>query len=108
MDVFLETENNGTEDNVSNVSILGGVFVFCIYRRSGGVIVGDLGLCCCGPALNVSVSDGQYYCSSADYFPLFVDRTSHCILRYYIVSLIELRRIDSMGVVESVVVACSV
>ena len=25
----------------------------CIYRMPGGVNVGDLGLCCCGPAFNV-------------------------------------------------------
>ena len=33
--------------------LLGGVYVPCIYRMPGGVIVGDSGLCCCGPAFNV-------------------------------------------------------
>ena len=34
--------------------LLGGVYVSCIYRMPGGVIiVGDSGLCCCGPAFNV-------------------------------------------------------
>ena len=34
----------------------------------GGVIVGDSGLCCCGPAFNVS---RQLF--ERNYFPLFVD-----------------------------------
>ena len=33
--------------------LLGGVYVHCIYRMPGGVIVGDSGLCCYGPAFNV-------------------------------------------------------
>ena len=33
--------------------LLGGVYVPCIYRMPSRVIVGDSGLCCCGPAFNV-------------------------------------------------------
>ena len=29
--------------------LLGGVYVPCIYRMPGRVIVGNLGLCCCMP-----------------------------------------------------------
>ena len=29
--------------------LLGGVYVLCINRMPGGVLVGDLGLCCCIP-----------------------------------------------------------
>ena len=35
------------------VFILGGVYVPCINRMPGGVIVGDAGLCCCVPTFNV-------------------------------------------------------
>ena len=48
--------------------ILGGVYVPCIYRMPGGVIVGDSGLRCCGPAFNVW---GQWF--ERNYFPLFVN-----------------------------------
>ena len=50
-------------------SCLGGVYVRCIHRMPGGVIVGDSGLCSCGPALNVMC---DVKCSSAI--------TSHCLL----------------------------
>ena len=33
--------------------LLGGVYVPDIYHMPGGVIVGDSGLCCCGPTFNV-------------------------------------------------------
>ena len=32
--------------------LLSGVYVPCIYRMPGGVIVGDSGLFCCGPAFS--------------------------------------------------------
>ena len=46
--------------------LLCGVYVPCIYRMPGGVMVGDSGLCCCGPAFNV-------WCQlfKRNYFPLF-------------------------------------
>ena len=47
--------------------LLGGVYVPCIY----GVIVGDSGLYCCGPAF--SVWRQLFECN---HFPLFVDSTS--------------------------------
>ena len=49
-------------------SILGGIYVPCIYRMPGGVIVGDSGLCCCGSAFNVW---RQLF--ERNYFPFFVD-----------------------------------
>ena len=51
-------------------SLLDGVYVPCIYRTPGGVIVGDSGLWCCGPAFNVW---RQLF--ERNYFPLFVDWT---------------------------------
>ena len=36
------------------LSSLGGVYVPCTYLMPGGVIVGDSGLCCYGPAFNVA------------------------------------------------------
>ena len=42
--------------------LLGGVYIRCIHRMPGGVIVGDSGLCCCGPAFNVTC---DVHCSSA-------------------------------------------
>ena len=47
--------------------LLGRVYVPCIHRMPGGVIVGDSGLCCCGPAFNVMC---DINCSSA-ITPLF-------------------------------------
>ena len=44
------------------------VYLPCIYRMPGGVIVGNSGLCCCGPALNVW---RQLF--ERNYFTLFVD-----------------------------------
>ena len=49
--------------------LLGGDYVCCVHRMPGGVIEGDSGLCCCGPAFNVMC---DVNCSSAI--------TSHCML----------------------------
>ena len=49
--------------------LLGGVYVHCIHRMPGGVIIGDLGLCRCGPAFKVMC---DVNCSSVF--------TSHCLL----------------------------
>ena len=43
-------------------------YVRCIHRMPGGVIVGDSGICCCGPAFSVMC---DVNCSSA--------MTSHCL-----------------------------
>ena len=51
--------------------LLGGVYVRCIHRMPGGVIVGDSSLCCCGPAFNVMCDVNIYYSSAI---------TSHCLL----------------------------
>ena len=59
----------GTRYTHSTVHLLGGVYVPCMYRMPGGVIVGDSGLCCCGPACNAI---GDVNCSSVI--------TSHCLL----------------------------
>ena len=50
-------------------TLLGGVYVPCIHRMPGEIIVSDSGLCCCGPAINVMC---DVNCSSA--------MTSHCLL----------------------------
>ena len=49
-----------------------GVYVPCIYRRPGGVIIVDSGLRCCGPAFNVW---RQLF--ERNYFPLFVDSSKN-------------------------------
>ena len=36
-------------DTISQDVVLAGVYVPCIYRMPGGVVVGDSGLCCSGP-----------------------------------------------------------
>ena len=56
--------------------LLGGVYVPCIYRMPGGVIVGYSGLCCCGPAFNV----WRQYCSSSI--------TSDCLLIQLVTGII--------------------
>ena len=48
--------------------LLCGIYVPYIYRMPGGVIIGDSGLCCCGPEFNVG---RQLF--ERNYFPLFVD-----------------------------------
>ena len=55
--------------------LLGEVYVPCIHRMPGGVIVGDSGLCC-GPAFNVMC---DVDCSSAI--------TSHCLFVHTSISL---------------------
>ena len=44
--------DNSTWHAINTRCLLGGVYVPCIYRMSGGVIVGDSGLCC-DPAFHV-------------------------------------------------------
>ena len=56
----------------------GGVYVPCIYRMAGGVIVGDSGLCCCVPVQ--CVASIVFECN--DYFPLFVDGTERVKLDF--------------------------
>ena len=58
--------------------LLGGVYVRCNHRMPGGVIVGDPGLCCYGPAFNVMC---DVNCSRAI--------TSHCLLTRGVWGLIK-------------------
>ena len=44
--VFRDISNNTSPQKGG---LLGGIYVPCIYRTPGGIIVGDSGLCCCGP-----------------------------------------------------------
>ena len=50
------TETRATYDNSTwHTHLHCGVYVTCIYRTLGGVIIGDSGLCCCGPAFNIPI-----------------------------------------------------
>ena len=44
---FMEYITNSAVKKGTRGCLLGGVYVPCIYRISGGVIVGDSGICCC-------------------------------------------------------------
>ena len=53
IDITHWTQAHNNRPKSPTITPSGGVYVPCIYRMPGGVIVGNSGLCCCGPAFNV-------------------------------------------------------
>ena len=68
---FVYTDCNPFTFSSRRSPCIGGVYVRCIHRIPGEVIVGDSGLCCCGPACNVMCDERNYAITSHCLWILF-------------------------------------